>query len=129
MRPKLLMWTAALALAAGLTGHWLAGWAGVGAEVRASARSAAGERWEYCVVTRAQYPGSVRGGQYWIGYFRGNTMRTELVEATVSEVGLAKAISKLGEEGWEMVGEGPLDAGPARTSSTPQALYFKRPRE
>ena len=121
--------TAALGLVAGFAGHQLAGWTGAGAEVHASARIVAGERWEYCVVTRAQFPGSARGGQYWIGYFRGNNMRTELVEAGVSEIGLAKAVSKLGEEGWEMVGEGPLDAGPASSRNTPQALYFKRPRE
>jgi hypothetical protein len=127
MRPKLFVLTAALGLAAGFAGHWLAGRPGVEAHV--GARSATGERWEYCVVTRAQYAGSVRGGQYWIGYFRGNNIRTELVEAGVTEVGLAKAIAKLGEDGWEMVGEGPLDTGPARTTSTPQALYFKRPRE
>lgn len=129
MRPRLFALTAALGLAAGFAGHWLAGWAGTGVEVRAGARAAASERWEYCAVTRAQFPGSVRGGQYWIAYFRGNNLQPQVVSAGVSEDGLAKAISKLGDEGWEMVGEGPLDAGPVRASNTPQALYFKRPKE
>ena len=123
MRPRIWLCAAALALAAGFAGHWLAGREGTQARARA-----AGERWEYCALTKAQYPGSVRGGQYWITYFRGNNVRVETIEAGVTENGVAKAISKLGEEGWEMVGEGTLDIGPGR-GTPPQALYFKRPRE
>lgn len=125
MRPKLFLLTAALALAAGFVGHTLAGRSGAGARARAQA---VGERWEYCALTKAQYPGTVRAGQYWISYFRGNNVRVELVEASVTENPVAKAISKLGEEGWEMVGEGTLDMGPGR-GTPPQAIYFKRPRE
>ncbi len=84
-------------------------------------------KWEYCAVTKAQFVGSIRGGQYWISYFRRGNVQVETVEASVQESAVAKAVSKLGEEGWEMVGEGPLEVrqgGPA--GGTPTALYFKR---
>ena len=84
-------------------------------------------KWEYCAVTKAQFVGSVRGGQYWISYFRKGNVQVETVEASVQESAVAKAVSKLGEEGWEMVGEGPLEVrqgGPP--GGTPTALYFKR---
>ena len=84
-------------------------------------------KWEYCAVTKAQFVGSVRGGQYWISYFRKGNVQVETVEASVQESAVAKAVSKLGEEGWEMVGEGPLEirqGGPP--GGTPTALYFKR---
>jgi hypothetical protein len=128
MRPKLLLLTAALALAAGFAGHSLAGRLGAAAGAEARARVAAGGRWEYCAVSKAQFVGSPRGGQYWITYFRGNNVRVETVEASVTENGLAKAVSRLGDEGWEMVGEGTLDIGPGR-GEPPAALYFKRARE
>jgi hypothetical protein len=130
MRPKLFVLTAALGLAAGFAGHWLAGRLGasVGVEARASAARAEDGRWEYCAVTRAQFPGSPRGGQYWISYFRTNNVRVETVEAGVTENALSKAISRLGEDGWEMVGEGALDMGPGRGPTPPQAIYFKRLR-
>lgn len=129
MRPKLFLLTASLGLVAGFAGHRLAGRPGttVAVEARASAQRAEGDRWEYCALTKAQFPGSVRGGQYWISYFRNNNVRVETIEAGVTENGLAKAIFKLGEEGWELVGEGTLDMGPGR-GTPPEALYFKRPR-
>ncbi len=83
-------------------------------------------RWEYCAVTKAQYVGSIRGGQYWISYFRRGNVQVENVEASVQESALAKAVSKLGEEGWEMVGEGPLEVRQGGPGGTPTALYFKR---
>lgn len=128
MRPKLLVLTVVLALGAGFAGQTVAERLGGAAGVEASARVAQGGRWEYCAVTRAQFVGSPRGGQYWITYFRGNNVRVETVEAGVTENGLAKAVSRLGDEGWEMVGEGTLDIGPGR-GTPPAALYFKRARE
>lgn len=130
MSPRLFVLTLALAGAAGFLGHALAGRlsGAAGVEAHASAQRDVGERWEYCAVTRAQFAGSVRGGQYWISYFRGANVRVETVEAGVTENGLAKAVSRLGEEGWEMVGEGTLDMGPGR-GTPPPALYFKRQRE
>jgi hypothetical protein len=128
MRPRLFVLSIILSLGVGLAAHTVAERLrdGGGLEARASAQRA-GDRWEYCAVTKAQFINSPRGGQYWINYFRGATVRTETVEAGVMENGLAKAIARLGEEGWEMVGEGTLDMGPGRAN--PSALYFKRPRE
>lgn len=126
MRSKLFVLAAALA--AGFVGHALAGGLGAASDASAGGAVQAGGRWEYCALTKAQYPGTVRGGQYWISYFRGNNVRVELIEASVSENPVAKAISKLGDEGWEMVGEGGLDMGPGRGTPGP-ALYFKRLRE
>lgn len=117
----------ALAAAAGFVGHSL-GARLAGVEAHASAQRAEGGRWEYCAVSRAQFVGSPRGGQYWISYFRGTNVRVETVEAGVTENALAKAVARLGEEGWEMVGEGTLDIGPGR-GNPPTAIYFKRPRE
>jgi hypothetical protein len=85
-----------------------------------------GLRWEYCAVTKAQFLGSIRGGQYWISYFRRGNVQVETIEASVQESALAKAVSKLGEEGWEMVGEGPLEVRQGGPGGTPTALYFKR---
>jgi hypothetical protein len=128
MRPKLFVLTVALALGAGFAGHAVAERLSAAAGVEAHASRAQGGRWEYCAVTKAQFVGSPRGGQYWITYFRGNNVRVETVEAGAMENGLAKAVSRLGDEGWEMVGEGTLDMGPGR-GTPPPAIYFKRARE
>jgi hypothetical protein len=132
MKPNHYLLVIVLALLAGFTGH---SWAGGGlapttAEARTGAREEPdGPRWEYCMVTRAQFINSIRGGSYWIGYFRRGNVQVETVEAGVSENGLSKAIFKLGEDGWEMVGEGPLDVRQtAPGSSTTTVLYFKRRR-
>lgn len=131
MNPRLFVLTLTVAVGAGLAGHAFAGRVGgaAGVEARASAaQRGEGARWEYCAVSKAQFVGSARGGQYWITYFRGANVRVETVEAGVTENGLAKAVSRLGEEGWEMVGEGTLDMGPGR-GTPPPAIYFKRQRE
>jgi hypothetical protein len=83
-------------------------------------------KWEYCAVTKAQFVGSIRGGQYWISYFRRGNVQVETIEASVHESAVAKAVFKLGEEGWEMVGEGPLEVRQGGPGGTPTALYFKR---
>ena len=88
-------------------------------------KTAAGQKWEYCALTKAAYVGSGRGGLYWISYFRDAGVEMIEVEDTALERnGPARAIAKLGAEGWELVGEGPLEirAGGVR------ALYFKRPK-
>ena len=118
-----------LALAAGLAGHALRG--------EPSSHAAAGPRadaeasdlqWEYCAVVKAQYVGSPQGGIYWIAYFKGEGVRTEDVKAGPMGNAFAKAVAKLGEEGWDMVGEGPLEIrqGPG---GTPTAVFFKRRKE
>ncbi|MGH9943957.1 MAG: hypothetical protein ACRD9R_16555 [Pyrinomonadaceae bacterium] len=84
-------------------------------------RKPASPQWEYCSLTRATYPG--RGGLYWVAYFRDNGAQVVEVEEQATErSGPAKAIAKLGEDGWEMVGHGPLEI---RQGTLP-AIYFKR---
>ena len=89
------------------------------------AEARAGTRWEYCAVSKAGYTGSTKGGAYWISYFRDNGVEIVEVDEKVSEqqgTSIAKAIAKLGEDGWEMTGSGEL---PVRTGRF-EALYFKR---
>ena len=88
-------------------------------------RTGGGPGWEYCAVTKAAYAAPSRGGLYWIVYFRESGVQITEVEISATEdSGPAKAIAKLGGEGWEMVGQGPLEI----RRGTINALYFKRPR-
>jgi hypothetical protein len=92
-------------------------------EEHSSAR--AGVRWEYCAVSKAGYTGSSRGGTYWISYFKEQGVEIVEIEEKVSEqqgASIARAIAKLGEDGWEMVGQGDL---PVKTGRF-EAIYFKR---
>ena len=85
----------------------------------------AGPKWEYCSLTKAAYVVSNSGGLYWISYFRDSGVHVVEVEDTALEKnGPAKAIARLGEEGWEMIGQGPLDIRQGEL----KALYFKRPK-
>jgi hypothetical protein len=82
-------------------------------------------RWEYCAVSRAGYTGSTRGGTYWVSYFKEAGVEIVEIEEKVSEqqgASIARAMAKLGEEGWEMVGQGEL---PLKTGRF-EAIYFKR---
>jgi len=82
-------------------------------------------KWEYCSLTKAGYPGSTRGGLYWISYFRDAGVQVvEIEEQATERGGPSKAIAKLGEEGWEMVGQGPLEIRQGGLN----AIYFKRPK-
>jgi hypothetical protein len=126
MSGKHLLPTIVLALAAGLAGHALRG---------APATPAAGQRpdvsdlqWEYCAVVKAQYVGSPQGGIYWIAYFKGEGVRTEDVRVGPTGNAFGKAVARLGEEGWDMVGEGPLEVRPG-PGGTPTAVFFKRRKE
>lgn len=89
--------------------------------------SSAGPKWEYCALSKAAYGGPARGGLYWISYFGETGVNVVEVQASVTEgsgAAFAKAISKLGSEGWEMVAPGPLEVNQVSTT----ALYFKRPK-
>jgi hypothetical protein len=116
--------TAALVLTAAIAGAASSGaslFATASVQARSEERDERG-KWEYCAVTKPQYAGSSRGNQYWITYFRSGKVQVVDVEGGVTGNALSNAIFKLGEEGWEMVGEGALEV---RTPNN-KALYFKR---
>lgn len=95
------------------------------AQSAGESRTVAGQRWEYCALTTAAYVGSGRRGIYWISYFRDAGVEVvEVEDAATERNGPAKIIAKLGEEGWEMVGQGQLEIRQGRLA----ALYFKRPK-
>ena len=115
----------AFACGAALGGRFLASARTGPAAAAAVSAPAAAQRWEYAVLTRASYAGSARAGLYWISYFNDEGVRVVEVEDQATErSGPGKAIARLGAEGWEMVGHGPLEVG--RTSLN--AIYFKRPK-
>ena len=127
--------TVALSLFAALAGHALYG--ALAAPRAAEARAASAPRddvgWEYCAVVKAQVPGAVRV-VHWIVNFKGEGVKVEPVEAAgASGNSFGKAVAKLGEEGWEMVGEGPLPVGPdprpGPPTGAPSAFFFKRRKD
>ena len=94
---------------------------------QSSEESSAVQQWEYCALSKAAYAGPARGGIYWISYFRETGVQVVEVQASVTEgngAAMGKALSKLGNEGWEMVAPGPLEVNQVSTT----ALYFKRPK-
>lgn len=131
---KHFLLTLALAVAAGFAGQALYGALvspQTAAAHAASADSGDGQ-WEYCAVLKAQYPGSVRL-VYWIAYFRGEDLKIENVEAGLGGSSFAKAAAKLGQDGWEMVGAGPLEVRPEARPGTnvgmSNAIFFKRRKD
>lgn len=83
-------------------------------------------KWEYCTVSRAKFANSNRTGVYWISYFRENGVQVvEFEDAATEKNGATRIIAKLGSEGWELVGQAPLDI---RQGAPVDALYFKRPK-
>ena len=122
--PRIL--TLALVLAAGLVGGAITGRMNYTVPTQAQRVPAKGarDRWEYCSLSKALV-GQSRGGLYWISYFHSNGVQVVEVEEMATESsGPAKAISKLGDEGWEMVGQGPFEMRAGGTN----AIYFKRLR-
>ena len=130
MRRGHYLLTIALSLAAGFAAHALSG--GLTATRPAEARAQRASEWEYCAVVKAQ-AGDPRRQIYWVNFFRGEGVRSEPVEAGLGGNSFAKAIARLGEEGWEMVGEGPLEVlpvvRPGPTTNAPTAIFFKRRKE
>ena len=83
------------------------------------------QKWEYCALTKAAYAGAGKAGIYWISYFRDAGVQVvEIEDAATERNGPARGIAKLGEEGWEMVGQGQLEIRQRGI----HALYFKRPK-
>ena len=130
MNGRRYLLTVALSLAAGLAGQALYG--SLPSARPAEARAPRASEWEYCAVVKAQM-GDPRRIIYWINYFKGEGVRTEPVEAGLGGNSFAKAVARLGEEGWEMVGEGPLEVAPVvrpgPTVNAPTAIFFKRRKE
>ncbi|MDT7690588.1 MAG: hypothetical protein QOJ70_2989 [Acidobacteriota bacterium] len=125
--------TVALSLFAGLAGHALYGALLTPQPVLARALAEPRDsQWEYCAVVKSQIPGSVRL-IYWIAYFKGEGVKIEPIEAGLSGNSFGKAVAKLGEDGWEMVGEGPLDVRPdprpGPSVAAPDAVFFKRRKD
>ncbi|HEX8138377.1 MAG TPA: hypothetical protein VF544_12365 [Pyrinomonadaceae bacterium] len=112
-----------LVLAGGLVGGNISGRMAA-PPLTAQAQRRPSSRWEYCTVSKAVTSPN-RGGLYWITYFReGGIQQVEVEEQATERGGPAKAIAKLGEEGWEMVGQGPLEIRQGGLN----AIYFKRPK-
>ncbi|MBA3805545.1 MAG: hypothetical protein H0X14_07530 [Acidobacteria bacterium] len=118
-----------LALVAGFAGQMIYG----GLVSPRTAEASADDsrlQWEYCAVTKAQFAGTARGGAYWISYFKSNgSVEVLTVETGPTGNAFAKAAAKLGDEGWDMVGEGPLEIRPGQPGGTPAAIFFKRRKE
>lgn len=107
-------------------------------QVSTESRAAtAAQKWEHCTVdssstTLTDFGKTVSYSR--ICYLRSDGYQCERVEATVDKdrrsgsnlsdnAATAKAVAKLGDEGWQMVGEGtPFLQGERK------ALYFKRPK-
>ncbi|HLM54500.1 MAG TPA: hypothetical protein VK422_00130 [Pyrinomonadaceae bacterium] len=128
MRPRHYALLIALALFAGVAGRAVSERLLAPRVAEARADDQGRDEWEYCAVTKAQYAGSPQGGIFWIAYFRPNGVEVVEVKAAPTESAQGKAISKLGSEGWVMVGQGPLEVRPTGPQSTPTALYFRRAR-
>jgi hypothetical protein len=91
-----------------------------------ASEGAGGQKWEYCTLTKAAYTSSPRAGVYWISYFRASGVQVVDVEDNATtNAAMSKALARLGDEGWELVGSGPLEVRPGTKLD---ALYFKRPR-
>ena len=122
--------TVALSLAAVLAGHALYGSLAAPPAAHAAAEPRRDAEWEYCAVAKPQ---AIVTPRLFISiyYFQGEGMRTEQVEAPFNGNSYGKAIAKLGADGWELVGEGPLaiTPDPRPTSPVPTALFFKRRKD
>lgn len=95
-------------------------------------------KWEYCAAQVTEVHGS--GNSKTVGvasvcYFKTSGAQCEKFKNTVDGLlensaaaaradSLAKLISKLGDEGWEMAGEGPW----VGKKSEDRPLYFRRPK-
>lgn len=123
---KYLLGTACL-LFAFTAGFWASAYFSNGITVQAQSdrdENSSVVKWEYCTVSKAKFTNSNRAGIYWISYFKENGVQVVEFEDTPTEKnGTSKIIAKLGAEGWELVGQAPLDV---RQGAPIDALYFKR---
>ncbi len=106
-------------------------------QVSTESRAVATQKWEYCTVDNSTTTSTDFGktvSYLRICYLRSDGYQCETVQATVDKdqriggnlsdnAATAKVVAKLGDEGWQMVGEGtPFLQGERK------ALYFKRPK-
>ena len=88
------------------------------------------QKWEYCLLTMVySSPGVKKKGVSYFGLKSNGALciltpdGTQVVNAKIGDTeDLARIISNLGLEGWEMVGAGIVN-------ERSHALYFKRPLE
>jgi hypothetical protein len=80
---------------------------------------------EYAAITDSTVEGAGQGsrGVATVCYFNANGCREERVAGSDARDAFAKAVAKLGAQGWSLVGQGVLFSVPDKT-----ALYFARPR-
>jgi hypothetical protein len=91
---------------------------------RPQSRTSSGTQWEYCAITGAAVSPALPRGSYTLTYFKtGGVIPIPIEEAATERGALAKAIAKLGEDGWELVGEGPFEF---KQTTHGEALFFKR---
>ena len=102
--------------------------------------TAARQKWEYCAIADVDIYGSSDKsvGFALIYYFKSTGYQVEKVEVAAErsvegariavDMARAKAIAKLGEDGWEMLCEGMPFATRARPAERDKALYFRRAR-
>lgn len=91
-------------------------------------------KWEYCAIN-AVYSAREFGrgsGKAVVHHFLTSGIKEEIIELSpdigrkygdLEQEVLAKAIAKLGEDGWEMIAK-----EPSRENNTINVFYFKRPK-
>jgi ABC-type phosphate transport system substrate-binding protein len=99
------------------------------------------QKWEYCAIVEVD--SYVENNKDAIGftsicYIREMGLRCEKIESKIAggteklnkalDDALAKAIAKLGNEGWEMVGEAVPFKSSILRSKAARTLYFRRPQ-
>lgn len=130
---RILMVMAVVALVAALIGSAALSKVSITQEAQArplddTGRTAA-RSWEYCIISNVsevgenQKPPNIKfTGLAEVCYASDSGCHTFKIEGTTKADALAKAMAKLGNEGWEMVGESPFPV----SAGDRGALFFKR---
>jgi hypothetical protein len=110
------------------------GGAAVAIHSNGSAQTQRGQvrQWDYCAINSIGYGKDANQTVATLTYLIGSGVRTEQIVGDEPSPGtygsiptaVSKAITKLGSDGWEMVGNGNVMAG----STWLGGLFFKRPR-
>lgn len=121
---------ASVALAIFMSVATVSAYAGTTRPQKAVATGRAGSPgWEYAIISRVSEisrgdtPPNVKfKGVATLCYVRESGCRELQIEGSDRVEALARAMARLGREGWEMVGESPFPVGPGNEG----ALFFKR---